>query len=117
MTNRFFPDKQIRNARVVRPVSGKVFVWLAVIAVAGSLISLGFMISARQHFESVSVGYQNESLRQTRVGLEEQLHKLDLDLERVSSSGELARRARQMGLDREIKSSNIRRPASEMAGR
>jgi hypothetical protein len=118
MTDRFFPEKQIRNARVVRPVSGKVFVWLAVIAIAGSLISCGFMISARQHFESVTAGYEKESLRQQRSVLEEQLRKLELDLARASSPVELERRARQAGLDRpEVKSSKIRRPASETARR
>jgi hypothetical protein len=118
MTNRFFPEKQIRNARVVRPVSGKVFIWLAVIAVAGSLISCGFMISARQHFASVGVGYEKESLREKRVVLEEQLRELELDLARASSPVELERRARQVGLERpEMKSSKISRPPSETAGR
>ena len=118
MNNRFFPEKRIRNARVVRPVSGRVFVWLAVIAVVGSLISCGFMISARQHFESVTVGYEMESLRQQRAGLEEQLRRLELDMAQASSPVELERRARQLGLERpEIKSSKIRRPSSERTGR
>ena len=76
------------------------------------------MISARQHFESVNVGYEKESLRQKRVVLEEQLRELELDLARASSPVELERRARQVGLDRpEMKSSKIRRPASKAAGR
>jgi hypothetical protein len=118
MSNRFFPEKRIRNARVVRPVSGKVFVWLAVTAVVGSLISCGYMISARQHFESVAVGYETESLRQQRTALEEELRKLELDLAQASSAGELGRRASQLGLGRhEIKSVGIRRRASETPGR
>jgi hypothetical protein len=118
MTNRLFLEKKIRNARVVRPVSGKVFVWLAAIAIGGSLISCGFLISARQHFESVAVGYEKESLRQQRAALEEQLRKLELDLSRASSSLELERRARQAGLGRpELKADKIRRPASDTAGR
>src|SRR5262245_20208411 len=116
MNNRFFPQKQIRNARVVRPVSGKVFMWLAGIAVVGSLISCGFMISARQHFESVSLGYEKESLRQQRAALEEQLRKLELDLAQASSPAELQRRARLLGLDRP-ESGNIRRPATHNTSR
>jgi len=118
MNNRFFPEKQIRNARVVRPVSSRVFVWLGVIAVVGSLICCGFMISARQHFEAVTVGYEKEALRQQRAALEDQLRKLELDLAQASSPIELERRARQLGLERpQFKSSKIRRPASELMGR
>ena len=118
MTNRFFPEKRIRNARVVRPVSGKIFVWLAVIAIGGSLISCGFLISARQHFESVTVGYEKESLRQQRAVLEEQLRKLELDMARASSPIELGRRAREIGLDRpQIRSRKIRQRASDQDGR
>jgi hypothetical protein len=118
MNNRFFPEKQIKNSRVVRPVSGRVFVWLAVIAVAGAMISCGFMISARQHFESVAVGYESETLRQQRAAVEEQLRKLELELARTSAPIELERRARQLGLERPgIKSAKIRRPASETGGR
>ena len=118
MNNRFFPEKRIRNARVVRPVSGRVFVWLALIAVVGSLISCGFMISARQHFESVTVGYEKEALRQQRGALEEQLRRLELDLAQASSPVELGRRAKQLGLDLpDMKSSKIRRPSSERPGR
>ena len=118
MNNRFFPEKRIRNARVVRPVSGRVFVWLAVTAVVGSLISCGFMISARQHFEAVTVGYEKESLRQQRGALEAQLRRLELELAQASSPAQLERRARQLGLDRpETKSTKIRRPSSERAGR
>ena len=118
MNNRFFPEKRIRNARVVRPVSGRVFIWLAAIAVVGSVISCGFMISARQHFQAVAAGYDKESLRQQRAVLEEQLRKLELDLAQASSPIELERRARQLGMDRpEAISSRIRRPAAAKAGR
>jgi hypothetical protein len=118
MNNRFFPEKQIRNARVVRPVSGRVFIWLAVVAVVGSLISCGFMISARQHFESIAAGYETESLKQQRAVLEEQVHKLELDLAQVTSPIELERRARQLGMDRPgVNPGKIRLPSSEKAAR
>jgi hypothetical protein len=103
---------------VVRPVSGRVFIWLAAVAVAGSIISCGFMISARQHFEAVTVGYEKESLRQQRAALEEQVRKLQVDLAQVTSPIELERRARQLGMDRPgVNSGKIRRPASGRAGR
>ena len=63
MTSRFYLDKHIQNAQVARPVSGRVFAWLGIVAVAGALLSCGFVISARQHFEAISIGYESEQLR------------------------------------------------------
>ena len=118
MNNRFFAQKQIKNARVVRPVSAKVFVWLAVIAIVGSLISCGFMISARQHFQAVTAGYDKESLRQQSAVLEEKVRKQELDLAQVSCPIEMERRARQLGMDRPgVNSGKIQRPSTERTGR
>jgi len=114
MTDRFFPDKKIRNARVVRPVSARVFVWLATLAVAGSILSCGFVISARQHFEAVNLGYEKEAIRLQEIQLDEKLRRLDLERARVSSPVELERRASEVGLRRpELQRAGIRRPASE----
>ncbi|HWP44283.1 MAG TPA: hypothetical protein VNO14_13650, partial [Blastocatellia bacterium] len=70
MSYKFFPDKRIRNSQVVRPVSNRIFAWLVIITVAGVLISCGFVISARQHFEAVALGYQTEELRRQAFQLE-----------------------------------------------
>ncbi|HKV41489.1 MAG TPA: hypothetical protein VJX67_19945 [Blastocatellia bacterium] len=100
MTDRFFPRMPIQNSRVVRPVSGRVFAWLAILAVGGTILSCGFMASARQHFQAVSMGYEREALRQQAVALENQVRKLDLERARISSPVELEKRARRQGLDR-----------------
>jgi hypothetical protein len=111
MTSRFFPDKQIHNTQVARPVSGRVFAWLGVIAVAGALLSCGFVISARQHFEAISVGYQSEQLRRQAAQLEEKQRQLELEYARASSPVEIERRAQKMGLEQpQTKSPAIRRP-------
>lgn len=111
MTNRFFLDKQIHNAQVARPVSGRVFAWLGIIAVAGALLSCGFVISARQHFEAISVGYQSEQLRRQAAQLEEKQRQLELEYARASSPVEIERRAQKMGLEHpQAESSSIRRP-------
>jgi hypothetical protein len=47
MTDRFFPNKQITNVPVARPVNSRVMSWLAAIGVAGALLAGGFVISAR----------------------------------------------------------------------
>ncbi|MFY9554524.1 MAG: hypothetical protein WAV20_11960 [Blastocatellia bacterium] len=100
MTDRFFPEKQITNERVARPVSARVMAWLAAIGVAGALLSCGFVISARQHFEAISVGYQSEELRRQSAKLEERLRQLELEYARASSPLEIERRAKKLGLGR-----------------
>ena len=111
MTDRFFLDKQIQNSQVARPVSGRVFAWLGIIAVAGALLSTGFVISARQHFEAISIGYQSEQLRREAVQLEEKRRQLELEYSRASSPVEIERRAQKIGLEQpQGKSPDIRRP-------
>lgn len=100
MSDRFFPAKQIQNEPVARPVSGRVLSWLAAIGVAGALLSAGFVLSARQHFEAISVGYQSEELRRKSDQLEERLRQLELDYARASSPVEIERRAQKLGLER-----------------
>ena len=105
MTDRFFPEKQISNVPVARPVSSRVMGWLAAIGVAGALLSCGFVISARQHFEAISVGYQSEELRRQSSQLEERLRQLELEYARASSPLEIERRAQKLGLERPDKKS------------
>ncbi|HKY05317.1 MAG TPA: hypothetical protein VJQ56_10530 [Blastocatellia bacterium] len=100
MTNRFFPEKQIQNARVARPVSRRVFIWLAVIAVAGTVLSSGFVISARQHFEALSIGYQSEQLRREASQLAEKRRQFEIEHARLTSPVEIERRAQKIGLER-----------------
>jgi len=100
MADRFFPDKRIENAPVARPVSRRVLGWLGVVAVAGGLLAGGFIISARQHFEAISIGYQSEEMRRQSAQLEERLRQLELEYSRVSSPVEIERRAQKLGLER-----------------
>jgi hypothetical protein len=100
MTDRFFPDKVIQNRPVARPVSSRVIGWLAAIGVAGALLSFGFVLSARQHFEAVSTGYKTEELRQQSMELEERIRQLELEYARASSPVEIEKRAQKMGLER-----------------
>ena len=124
MTDRFFPDKQIQNARVARPVSGRVIAWLMIIAIAGALVSGGFVISAGQHFEAVQLGYRSEELRREAMELDEKLRQLELQYARASSPVEIEKRAQKIGLERPkpkakddkakaAKDKTIRRPAAK----
>jgi hypothetical protein len=114
MTDRFFPEKQISNEPVTRPVSSRVVSWLAAIGVSGALLSCGFVISARQHFQAISIGYQSEELRRQSAQLEEKLRQLELDYARASSPGEIEKRALKLGLERPDKR-NTDKPSDESA--
>jgi len=96
MTDRFFPDKRIENAPVARPVSRRVLAWLGIVVVAGALLSCGFVISAREHFEAISLGYQSEELRQKSSQLEEKLRQLELEYARAASPVEIEKRAQKI---------------------
>ena len=111
MTDRFFPDKHIENAPVARPVSRRVLAWLGIVVVAGALLSCGFVLSARQHFEAISLGYQSEELRQKSSQLEEQLRQLELEYARAASPVEIEKRAQKIGLERAEKKTSDTSPA------
>jgi hypothetical protein len=100
MNDRVFMKKSIRNTRVARKVSRRVFLWLAMVAIAGSLLSCGFVISARQHFEAIRLGYEKEGLRSQASELDERLRRLELERARMSSPVEMERRAKESGLER-----------------
>jgi hypothetical protein len=88
-----------------------VFAWLGVVAVAGALLSCGFVISARQHFEAIAIGYQSEQLRRQAAQLEEKQRQLELEYARASSPVEIERRAQKMGLEHpQAKSQDSRAP-------
>lgn len=111
MTSRFIPTKPIRNSSVKRPVSVRVFVWLAIFAVIGTLICSAFVISARQHFEAVSIGYGSEELRQQEAQLQERINRAELERGRIVSPVEMEKRALKLGLVRPLsKQAEIRRP-------
>lgn len=120
MTNRFYPDKQIRNTHVARPVSSRIFVWLTVLALVGALLSCGFVISARQHFAAISTGYENEELRRQAAQLEEKRRQLELEYARLASPVEIEKRAQKVGLAQpqsqpQTQPANIRRPTNTKA--
>ena len=113
MADRFFPDKHIDNAPVARPVSRRVLVWLAVVVVAGVLLSSGFITSAHQHFAAISLGYQSEELRRQSKQLEEKLRQLELEYSRAASPVEIEKRAEKIGLERPDKKTVETQPAAK----
>jgi hypothetical protein len=115
MTDRFFHKNKINNSRVARPISSRVFRWLVLIAGAGTLLSAGFIMSARQHFDAVKIGYESEELRREALRLEEKRRQLELERAREASPAEVERRAKRLGLTRpSSKQSEIRRPVQSL---
>lgn len=111
MTSRFIPNKPIKNAGIRRPVSKRAFVWFMVFSIVGILICWGFVISAEQHFEAVTLGFKGEKLRRKESSLEEKQQRLELEYKRITSPIEMERRALKLGLIRpQSQSTNIRRP-------
>jgi hypothetical protein len=117
MANRFYLEKQISNVSVARPVTSRIMGWLAAIGVAGALLSCGFVISARQHFEAISVGYQSEELRRQAAQLEEKLRQLELEYARASSPAEIERRAQRLGLEQPNRKAPTRPEAENPQGK
>jgi len=113
MADRFFPDKHIENAPVARPVSRRVLAWLGIVVVAGGLLASGFIISARQHFEAISLGYQSEELRRQSTQLDEKLRQLELEYARAASPVEIEKRAQKIGLERPDKKESDNTPAAK----
>jgi len=111
MSDKCFSSREIRNAPVSRPVSGKVFVWLSAAAILGTLISCSFLDSARRHFQAVQLGYERESLRDQSASLEKKLERLELERDQVSSIGEVKKRADNAGLVVDPRK-EVRRPGS-----
>ncbi|HWN98816.1 MAG TPA: hypothetical protein VNS63_06045 [Blastocatellia bacterium] len=117
MADRFFPDKRIENMPVARPVSRRVLAWLSIVVVAGGLLCCGFIISARHHFEAISLGYQSEELRRQASQLEEKLRQLELEYSRAASPVEIEKRAQKIGLERPDKKTAETSPAKPDAKR
>lgn len=112
MADRFFPDKRIENAPVARPVSRRMLAWLGVVVVAGGLLACGFILSARKHFEAITLGYQSEELRRQSAQLEEKLRQLELEYARAASPVEIEKRAQRIGLERPDKKTADNSPAN-----
>ena len=100
MADRFYPNKEINNAPISRPVRARVFLWLIAIAIAGTLVSAGFVISARQHFRALEIGYQSEELRREAIQLEAKKRQLEMERTRAASRLELEQKARKLGMER-----------------
>jgi cell division protein FtsL len=76
----FFTIKQIDNSRLVRFVAPNHMRECARVVSLGALIALGAFLYAWQHFETIQLRYQLESLRSERAQARELNQELKLEI-------------------------------------
>jgi cell division protein FtsL len=95
----FFTVKQIDNSRLVRPKApNRVRECLRLVALGG-MLTLCALLYAWQHFETIQLGYQLESLRNDRALAAELNQELKLEVAGLQAPGRIDTIARrQLGL-------------------
>ena len=95
----FYTVKQIDNSRLVRLVAPNHLRECARVVFLGGLIALGAFLYAWQHFETIQLRYQLESLRGERTQSAELNQELKLEVAGLRAPGRIDIIARrQLGL-------------------
>jgi cell division protein FtsL len=95
----FFTIKHIDNSRLVRFVAPNHMRECARVVSLGGLIALGAFLYAWQHFETIQLRYQLESLRSERAQTRELNQELKLEIAGLSAPERIDMIARrQLGL-------------------
>jgi cell division protein FtsL len=95
----FFTVKQIDNSRLVRPMAPNRMRECARLVLLGGLIALCAFLYAWQHFETIQLRYQLESLRGERSQVAEFNQQLKLEVASLRAPGRIDIIARrQLGL-------------------
>src|ERR1019366_4490328 len=94
----FFTVKQIDNSRLVRPMAPNRMRECARLVLLGGLIALCALLYAWQHFETIQLRYQLESLRGERFQASELNQELRLEVAGLRAPGRIDTIARQFGL-------------------
>ena len=94
----FFTVKQIDNSRLVRPKAPNRMRECARLVLLGGLIALCALLYAWQHFETIQLRYQLESLRSERSQASELNQELRLEVAGLRAPGRIDIIARQLGL-------------------
>jgi cell division protein FtsL len=94
----FFTVKHIDNSRLVRPKAPNRMRECARLVLLGGLIALCALLYAWQHFETIQLRYQLESLRSERSQASELNQELRLEVAGLRAPGRIDTIARQFGL-------------------
>ena len=96
----FFTVKQIDNSRLVRVVAPNHLRECARVVFLGGMIALGAFLYAWQHFETIQLRYQLESMRSERAQGAELNQELKLEIAGLRAPERIDMIARrQLGLD------------------
>src|SRR6202795_2306734 len=95
----FYTVKQIDNSRLVRPMAPNRIRECARLVLLGGLIALCALLYAWQHFETIQMRYQLESLRSEHTQAAELNQQLKLEVAGLRAPGRIDLIARrQLGL-------------------
>ena len=94
----FFTVKQIDNSRLVRPKAPGRMRECVRLILMGGFLALCALLYAWQHFETIQLRYQLESLRSERSQAMELNQKLKLEVAGLRAPGRIDAIARQFGL-------------------
>jgi cell division protein FtsL len=95
----FYTVKQIDNSRLVRPMAPNRIRECARLVFLGGMIALCALLYAWQHFETIQLRYQLESLRSERAQATELNQELKLEMAGLRAPGRIDLIARrQLGL-------------------
>jgi cell division protein FtsL len=94
----FYTIKQIDNSRLARPMAPNHMRECARLVLLGGMIALCAFLYAWQHFETIQLRYDLESLRSERAQAAELNQELKLEIAGLRSPGRIDVIARQLGL-------------------
>ena len=95
----FFTVKQIDNSRLVRPKAPQRLRECLRLVLVGGLLAFCALLYAWQHFQTIQLRYELESLRSERAQAAELNQQLKLEVAGLSSPGRIdAIARRQLGL-------------------
>jgi cell division protein FtsL len=94
----FYTVKQIDNSRLARPMAPNHMRECARLVLLGGMIALCAFLYAWQHFETIHLRYDLESLRSERAQTAELNQELKLEIAGLRSPGRIDVIARQLGL-------------------
>ena len=121
MTQRYFYNQQIRNAPIRRRLDRRFVVWVMVAACVGSVLTFGYVYSARCHFAAIELGYQTQQLRAELDERAERRRVLEVERARARAPEQVERRARRLGLRapelNQTPAANLALPRTDTVGR
>ena len=119
MAARYVYNQKVRNAPIRRRLDHRFLTRVMVAACLGSMLTFGYVYSARCHFSVIELGYQTQRRRAELEQHSEQRRVLELERARARAPEQIERRARRLGLRAPARvegaAGDVRQPRSAVA--